>query len=241
MTAQTTQSNPKASEDTEVDEVDTNEGEDTAPVVDASDYSIDEAKAKVQDEKSFNKDFEKAVKFIGQSREAIHALLVQGLLAARVNNDYARMTKILRMLNDGLSTASTVQIRRWIMAMGPFRWVRTEKDGYKFRKSNSKDAAVFNIRFAEANPFWKWSPVSEEDMDEMVTINPEKDIAPIRNLFHRIKDKLELLKTNPDKVEAVSKEALAKEEELLEDLRTILHKYAGVDSTKDKASVKKAA
>jgi hypothetical protein len=217
------------------------EAEDTitsAPSVEG-DYSIDEAKAKVVDDKAFSKAVDHLRKSLSKSREEIHAVLLQAVYAAKVYNDYARATTVLTMLNEVLSPASTIQVRRWIMAMGPFRWVKTDK-GYKFRKRTGEGAMPFNLKFAEKNPFWMWSPVREEDLENMLKIGTiDDDVKPIRRLFHSLKDKLEAFDNKAENVEVVDEKSIDTERELMEDLRVLLHKYGGIDSTKK--SAKKAA
>lgn len=219
----------------------TTTGEETSVEVQVmeGDYSLKEVTDKIMPEKEFNHNFEKAVKLTGQFRDTIHALACQALYYARVHNDYARATLLIQMQSEGLSPNMTIQLRRWFIAFGPFRWVKTDdtkvKGGYKFRKSNSADANVFNIKLAEKTPFWEIERMTEDEVTDLIHFESKGIVDRVRRAFNDALEVEKLLTESPDKVE-ISEQDKKDLPEMLEDMKTFLHKWAGVESTKKKAA-----
>ncbi len=158
--------------------------------------------------------------------ERIQAAAWQGFLYAFGHNDYDKASKLMLILRDEISQRHFSQVRKWFEMFGPFGWRKTEDvnfaalGGFKFRKSSSENASVFNPEEASKTNWYDLKPEASEEEETTKAIEP---VLFIKRIDKLVRDIDKALKEHL----LVDEKKNAKEmQELADELYKLLQKYA---------------
>ncbi len=121
-------------------------------------------------------------------KELIQDAAIQSILWAYVHKDYDKASKLALVVREDLSRSQFTQLKDWFLAFGPFAWRKTEDPnyeslgGFKFRKSNSKDANDFDLDGA-SKTLWYTLKNEESEETETKTLFPSAFMRRIDRLI----------------------------------------------------------
>ncbi len=144
-------------------------------------------------EKEFDGMLSKISKSGKVMQSLVHDAAVQAYLQALEHDNYTPATKLMIVVQENLSAFTGVQLRQWFQKNGPFRWVKTEDKtipgGFKFRKSNSENATVFNTARALREPWFVNSADEKERINR--SFNADSAVDRIERVIRDLKKVVE--------------------------------------------------